>query len=507
MKNIIANFIGIIWYAFANLIATPIYLKLLGVEAFGLIGIFNSIYAASILLDLGISPAINREMAQLSASSGNEGRIRTLFKTVESVYWLATLAIGLLIILISPVLAKYWLNIESLSIVETRNSFILMGISLIFQLPVSFYTNVYLGLQKHVALNLINICAITFRFSSSILALIFLKSGVEVFFLLQAISSALHISILRLYIQNVLPQTAENITFSKKAFLDLGKFAIGIGGFTISEFFLSQIDKIILSVILPLKVFGYFSLATTLASVPTLFVRAIGNSTYPKFSSLISLNNEQGLRKCYHQSSQIMAVCLFPISVTLALFAKEVLLLWTKNAEIAQNAAPILAFMILGNCFYGIMKNPLMLTLSYGWTRFGLIQNIISICFFLPWLFISTKYIGALSSPTGWLAINIFILLIGVNYIHLRYLKTEKYRFYIKDTFLPFLGALIIPLLARNFLTVNVEDNALIFVLYLIIIFSGSFLLSLLSIKELSSYAIYGLKLVYNKFLSPSTKG
>jgi hypothetical protein len=139
MRNIIANFLGIIWYAFANVIATPIYLHLLGIEAFGLIGVFSSLFAASILLDLGISPAVNREIAQLSAAFGNETRIRTLFKTTESVYWIATIIIGLIIAIASPLLAKHWLNIEHLTREETRNSFILMGISLIFQLPVSFW--------------------------------------------------------------------------------------------------------------------------------------------------------------------------------------------------------------------------------------------------------------------------------------------------------------------------------------------------------------------------------
>ena len=215
---------GISWYAVANFIATPIYLHLLGIEAYGLLGIYNSLYAATILLDLGISPAINREFAQLSVSKGNETKIRILFKTVESVYWIITVAIGLVIVVGSPLFSKYWVHSEIFTTLETRNAFMLMGISLIFQLPVSFYSNVFFGLHRHITLNIINICATTFRFAFSILGLIYFKTCIEVFFATMAISSLLHFLLLRIYAKKNLPATSQKIYFPKLKNVDLEKY-------------------------------------------------------------------------------------------------------------------------------------------------------------------------------------------------------------------------------------------------------------------------------------------
>ena len=44
----------------------PFYIKLLGIEAYGLVGFYVTLLAALQVLDLGISPTINREMARHS---------------------------------------------------------------------------------------------------------------------------------------------------------------------------------------------------------------------------------------------------------------------------------------------------------------------------------------------------------------------------------------------------------------------------------------------------------
>ena len=43
----------------------PVYISYLGIEAYGLIGLFATLQAWLSLLDLGLSPTLNREMARL----------------------------------------------------------------------------------------------------------------------------------------------------------------------------------------------------------------------------------------------------------------------------------------------------------------------------------------------------------------------------------------------------------------------------------------------------------
>ena len=62
--NILANFGGQGWAALAQLAFVPLYLKFLGIEAYGLIGFYMMLQGILQILDVGLSMTINRELAR-----------------------------------------------------------------------------------------------------------------------------------------------------------------------------------------------------------------------------------------------------------------------------------------------------------------------------------------------------------------------------------------------------------------------------------------------------------
>ncbi len=71
-------------------------------KSYGLVGFYATVLAALQVLDLGVSPTINRELARLSAIPGHAGRARDLVRTLEIPYWLLGLLIGALIAVMAP---------------------------------------------------------------------------------------------------------------------------------------------------------------------------------------------------------------------------------------------------------------------------------------------------------------------------------------------------------------------------------------------------------------------
>ena len=59
-QNIIANFGGKAWQALMSLAFVPLYIKFMGIESYGLVGIFTSLLALFGLLDMGLSTTLNR---------------------------------------------------------------------------------------------------------------------------------------------------------------------------------------------------------------------------------------------------------------------------------------------------------------------------------------------------------------------------------------------------------------------------------------------------------------
>ena len=61
----------------------PLYIKYLGVEAYGLIGVFTLLQAWLSLLDMGMTPALGREMARFMAGAHSRESIRDLLRSIE----------------------------------------------------------------------------------------------------------------------------------------------------------------------------------------------------------------------------------------------------------------------------------------------------------------------------------------------------------------------------------------------------------------------------------------
>src|SRR5688572_32694172 len=84
--NLFAGLTNSAWTAIVGLIATPFYLRYLGIEAYGLIGFFTTLLALLQLLDLGLSSAMCREVAR-DPPGGKCDSVRNLLRSLEYVYW------------------------------------------------------------------------------------------------------------------------------------------------------------------------------------------------------------------------------------------------------------------------------------------------------------------------------------------------------------------------------------------------------------------------------------
>ncbi len=79
--NIFAHFAGKVWSGIFSLAFVPVYIKLMGVEVYGLIGIFLSLSAMLALLDMGLSATLNRELSRLSVAENSAQESRNLVRT------------------------------------------------------------------------------------------------------------------------------------------------------------------------------------------------------------------------------------------------------------------------------------------------------------------------------------------------------------------------------------------------------------------------------------------
>src|SRR5688572_18197049 len=104
-RNVAANFAGSAWASLMGLAFVPLYIRLLGAESYGIVGVFVSLIGMLAVLDLGLSQAMNREMARLSVDSINEAQLVNTARTLEVVYWVVALLVGIFVVLLSDFVA------------------------------------------------------------------------------------------------------------------------------------------------------------------------------------------------------------------------------------------------------------------------------------------------------------------------------------------------------------------------------------------------------------------
>jgi O-antigen/teichoic acid export membrane protein len=446
--SLFANLAGKGWTALMALAFVPWYISLMGIEAYGLVGFYVTLQAVFSLLDIGLSTTLNRELARASNSEELQ-RARDLVRTFEYIYWGMALLVGALVIGLAPLIAERWISAVQLDTATIRSAILIMGITLSVQWPISLYSGGLLGLQRPLVLNSIAIVAATLRGLGSVLVLLFIAPTVQAFFIWQIVVAGLQTSALGWFLWRSLPGSERRPQFQLPLLRSIWRFAAGMSAISVVSLLLMQLDKVVLSRLLSLELFGYYALATVVASGVNYISYPIFQTFFPGLAAAVARQDEAAVVRIYHQSCQAMALLVLPISCVLAFFAQEILAIWTHNPQTTQNTHGLVSILVAGMALNGLVSMPYALQLAYGWTKLALYQNGIGVVLLVPLLIILTQLYGAVGAATIWPLLNTGYMLISVPIMHGKFLPNELWPWYGQDIALPGVLTLLLVGLGR----------------------------------------------------------
>ncbi len=451
--KLFANFAGAGWTALMQLLFIPQYIRLMGMEAFGLVGFYLTLQGILQVFDLGLSPTMNREMARYSVQAERAGEARDFAHTVEIGYWALGALIGISFCVAAPFIATRWINAQALSTSIVEQAIVLMGVLTILQWPLTLYLGGLMGLQRQAEVNILQIVLSTLNNGGAFLVLLLVSPTIIAFLIWQIAVNVLRVILLTFLFWHSLPPAKRAPRVNAKLIRPVWRFAAGMSGITLSALILTQLDKVILSKLLSLEMFGVYTLATVIAGGLTLIITSIFNVIFPHLAALTALGDAVAEKQFYHRSAQVMSVVILPIAALIAFFPFDILRLWTGNTQVADNGAPIVALLIIGTALNGLMNLPYALQLAHGWTSLGLRLNAVFIAFQIPGLILMTVKYGAVGAAAVWIILNAVYMLLGVPLTHRRLLVGEARRWLIKDTLIPCIGAMLVIVAGRVWLT------------------------------------------------------
>lgn len=423
-RNIVASYASQIYITSVGILTLPLYIKYMGAEAYGLVGFFAMLQAWFVLLDLGLTPTIARETAKFRAGGYDGLHYRQLFMALNLLFFGIAVIGGTLLFFNAEAIGNHWLKIEKLSITEVSFALQVMAVSVALRWMTGLYRGVVSGSELLVWLSGFNALIATLRFLVIFPVLWHFGATPTVFFSFQLFVAIIEYCGLFLKSRSLLPKLdkTQSIGFSIKPIKNVLQFSLGIALTSGLWVLVTQTDKLIMSKLLTLEEYGYFTLAVLVASGIMMISAPISSSIMPRMTKLYEEGKQDELIALYRKSTQLVTVIAGSIAIILAGFSETILYLWTGSKHIAETTAPILTLYAIGYGVLAVSAFPYYLQYAMGKMRLHVIGSILYVVVLLPTLFWATERYGMVGAGYAWAIINITYLIGYTHIVHGKYI-------------------------------------------------------------------------------------
>ena len=452
-KNILAGYATQLYVTLVGILILPLYLKNMGAEAYGLVGFFTMLQAWFNLLDIGLTPTVARETARFQGGATDALSYCRLIRALQIIFFSVALLGGGAIFLSSGLIADKWLNAQKLPMAQVQIALQLMAMGIALRWMSGLYRGCIAGAERLVWLGGFNAFVATLRFIGVLPILIWFGHSPAIFFSYQLLVAIIELAGLAAKAHGLVPVLASGqaIGWTPSKLLApikrVLKFSMSIA-FTSSVWVLvTQTDKLLLSKLLPLADYGYFTLAVLAASGVMMVSGPISAALMPRMARLHAENEEASLTALYRNATQLIAVTAISVCLTLAFFAKQLLWVWTGDPQASTEAAYVLRLYALGNGFLVMASFPYYLQFAKGNLRLHLIGNAVFVLTLVPSIIWATLNYGAVGAGYTWLAMNAFFFFAWVPVVH-KYIFSAKHSQWLWNDIFP----IVLPGLAASYI-------------------------------------------------------
>jgi O-antigen/teichoic acid export membrane protein len=433
--DIIAGSVSSAVSVLAGLVATPLYVALLGEEAYGVLGVFLTLQATLAIFDLGLPVTVNRLVAR-----GTAGSATYLPAAVARLFWIQSALLFVVLAAASGYLASAWLRPATLDRGYVAQSLFMMAFALATRWPIPVYQAILMGSGRIVVAACASITMAIVVPLGAILAMWRFGTDLRALFIWFAACGLVHCTWLHVAANDLL-KSQQGHWRELRSFVRASAPVAATG---VVGLLFSQADKAILSKIVPLDSFGHYVLAGLVASFMYALVAPVSNALYPRFSALEAQGATQELRALYRVSCHGLASILFPAALFLVVAGEPLVLCWTRNPEVAHAVAPVLRWLAVGAAVHSIMFATYAVSQASGLEKLVLRINLYALLLSLPLTWLLAMFRGVEGAAQAWLLSHLVYFAISAWQTHRRILRSEAGHWLLFDVGWPALCCLLI---------------------------------------------------------------
>lgn len=419
--NVLFSYISQIYVALIGILILPVYLSKLGAEAYGLVGFFTLLQSWFVLLDLGLSSTISRETARFKAGVTSSINYLRLYRALSLIFSIIAVVGGSVLYILSETISTSWLKLDELNASDVIFCISIISVIVPLRWMCGLFRGVIVGSEKIVILSSYIILISTFRFVLVLVALKLFGTNVKVFFVYQLVIAILEFLGYFVISKSIIPSKyglTENIGWSVRPVKSILSFSLMIAFTSASWVMITQTDKLILSGLLSLQEYAYFSIAVLAAGGILVLSGPISMSLMPRMTRLYAEGKSQDMYDIYVSSSRFISLIAGSATVVLVSLSEQVLFAWSGDRVLSDKASIILSLYSLGNFFLTLAAFPYYLQYSVGKLRLHFLGNLIFTIVLIPLIVFMTKLYGAEGAAWVWLLANGFFLVIWTLVVH-----------------------------------------------------------------------------------------
>jgi O-antigen/teichoic acid export membrane protein len=360
LRNVALTFGSQALMIVAGVVAVPLLIHQLGTERFGILTLAWVVIGYANVFDLGLGRALTKLTAE-KLGAGRESDIPLLFWTALILLALFGLAGSIVVAALSPWLVDGVLNIPEGLEDETRTTFFLLAGSIPFVLVSSALRGSLEARQRFDLTSAVNVSLSVLSYFGPVL-LSLLSRNLAVAVSAVVLSRLIACGVNLWLCLRVDPALREDRQFRREHARPLLSFGGWVTVTSIVGPFVTTVDRFIIGALMTASAVAYY--ATPYEVVRQLLVVAMSFSTvlFPAFSTTIGIDRARA-EALFARGTRAVFIALFPLTLTVVVFAEEILDVWV-GAEFAAQSTEVMQWLAAG-----ILMNGL------AYVAYGMVQS------------------------------------------------------------------------------------------------------------------------------------
>lgn len=406
--------VGELSYPFLLLLLAPVYIRILGFEAYGLVGFLSSAVLLVGVVTQAFGMALQRELGRRTAT-GVGGTISGLVRTLERAYWVISAGVMTLwTIALLAVLPTLQTTQLTLRVLVTCG--VLLGTRVALGVPRSAYHALLMAADRQKTLGAINGAVGLLSGLGGLLAVLATRSIVALYVVDAAVTIGSLVVMRQAAYRTPDMTGAARTPFDAREFRRLCSSAADLIWIHGAGVLLKQADRLILGIQLPLGHLGLYTVATAPGRVLPQVSSPFLATVFPETCRLAVSPGRPELAAHIWGNARIVAAISIACVVPLAWCAEAILSLLTGLPDPPREGVAALRSYVYAAACSATATAFAQAAVALGRTRFNVRFLVAGILWFPPFLWALTARYGLAGAAHAWLAFCSVSLIVHASY-------------------------------------------------------------------------------------------